>query len=130
VRDNLTGLMWLKNADCFGSRLWMQALTDANTLASGRCDLTDGSVEGDWYLPNVKELLSLIDYSQFDPALPASHPFSTVRGETYWTSTTRMSDAVQFAVANPFVVRLQEGTAFGGGPPPTVFRVWPVRGGN
>jgi Protein of unknown function (DUF1566) len=79
VRDNLTGLMWLKNADCFGQfRTWAQALTDANTLSNGTCGLTDGSVAGDWRLPNVKELLSLIDYGHFDPALPAGHPFVNV----------------------------------------------------
>jgi hypothetical protein len=26
VTDNLTGLIWLKNADCFGSRTWHEAL--------------------------------------------------------------------------------------------------------
>ena len=130
VRDNLTGLMWLRNADCFSSRTWPQALTDANTLASGRCGLTDRSVAGDWRLPNVKELLSLIDYGEFDPALPAGHPFLSVQSEEasiYWTSTTRISDA-SAGVANPFAVRLQEGTTWLFGLPPAVYRVWPLRG--
>ena len=61
VTDNLTGLIWLKDADCFGSRNWTNALSDANTLADGSCGLTDGSVAGDWRLPNVRELQSLID---------------------------------------------------------------------
>lgn len=26
VRDNLTGLIWLKNANCFGTQLWTNAL--------------------------------------------------------------------------------------------------------
>jgi hypothetical protein len=47
VRDQLTGLLWLKKADCFPSRAWTQALTDAKTLASGMCGLTDGSKPGD-----------------------------------------------------------------------------------
>ncbi len=38
------------------------ALTESNTLNSGECGLTDGSDVGDWRLPNVKELQSLIDY--------------------------------------------------------------------
>ena len=33
VTDNLTGLRWLKDADCFGARSWSEALSDANTLA-------------------------------------------------------------------------------------------------
>src|SRR4051794_35859814 len=32
VRDNLTGLIWLKNANCFGALQWAQALTAANTV--------------------------------------------------------------------------------------------------
>ncbi len=77
VRDNLTGLIWLKDTVCsyqFGGT-WWEALTFANTLASGRCGLTDGSVAGDWRLPNIKELQSVVDFSQENPALPADHPF-------------------------------------------------------
>jgi hypothetical protein len=139
VTDNLTALIWLQDADCFGPFIaWTQALTLANTLVSGTCGLTDGSVVGDWRLPNVKELLSLIDYGQFNPALPAGHPFLNVpivgmtgggTGE-YWSSSTRLSDAIQFSVSIPFILRLQEGFAIFGGLPPYVARVWPVRGGN
>jgi len=89
VTDNLTGLVWLENADCFGDELWAEALTDANTLASGSCGLTDGSVAGDWRLPNIKELMSLVDYSQVNPILPPGHPFNPIQAfGWYWTSTT------------------------------------------
>ena len=54
VADNLTGLIWMKNANCFGTRSWEGALFDANTLADGSCGLTDGSVAGDWRLLNIK----------------------------------------------------------------------------
>ena len=30
IRDNLTGLIWLKDANCFGSRTWSEALSDCN----------------------------------------------------------------------------------------------------
>jgi hypothetical protein len=43
VKDNLTGLIWLKDANCFSRRTWAQALSDANSLANGSCGLTDGS---------------------------------------------------------------------------------------
>src|SRR5712691_11453672 len=62
VRDNLTGLIWLKDILCAaraGSPTWLDALTFANTLASGTCGLRDGSVAGDWRLPNIRELQSL-----------------------------------------------------------------------
>ena len=58
VTDNITGLIWLKNANCFGSRTWNHALADANGLNSGDCGLTDGSSAGDWRLPNYNELFS------------------------------------------------------------------------
>jgi len=88
VTDNLTGLIWLKNANCFGKRTWTQALSDANTLNSGECGLGDGSSEGDWRLPNVRELQSLVDYGRYSPALPSGHPFTGVQSSLYWSSTS------------------------------------------
>lgn len=101
VTDNLTGLIWLREGNCtafFASdgighndRPWQAALAAAQQLASGYCGLTDGSVAGDWRLPNLRELLSLIDFSQISPALPAGHPFlNTVSSlpSYYWSSTT------------------------------------------
>jgi len=88
VKDNLTGLVWLKNANCFGMRVWATALTDCNSLNSDECGLSDGSAEGDWRLPNVKELQSLIDYGRSNPALPTDHPFTGVESSYYWSSTT------------------------------------------
>ena len=89
VTDNLTGLMWLKDANCFGAKSWSQALADCNNLSSGSCGLSDGSVAGDWRLPNRKELLSLVDYSQWDPAMPQGHPFDIAQSEfIYYLSST------------------------------------------
>ena len=93
VTDNLTGLIWLKNANCFGTRTWADALSDCNSLASGSYGLSDGSVAGDWRLPNVKELQSLIHYGVYGPALPntlgtgqwsESDPFTNVQSYSYW----------------------------------------------
>ena len=46
--DNLTGLIWLKDANCFGPRTWSDALSVCNGLADGSCWLTDGSDAGDF----------------------------------------------------------------------------------
>jgi len=73
VTDKLTGLIWLKNANCFGTKTWQQALDSANNLANGQCSLTDGSTVGQWRLPNVKELQSLINFGFFNPALSNRH---------------------------------------------------------
>jgi hypothetical protein len=103
VWDNLTGLIWLRDASCDalgqnGAGTWQQALDAANALASGQCGLTDGSRLGEWRLPNIKELYSLFDLAFFEPAL--SNATGTARwmdGDafvgvqpvtSYWSSTT------------------------------------------
>ena len=86
VTDNLTDLVWLKNANCFGFISWENALTNANNLASGSCDLTDESNIGDWYLPSIKQLQSIVDSSRFNPVLP-SDTFTGIQS-SYWSSTT------------------------------------------
>jgi hypothetical protein len=133
VRDNLTGLVWLRDARCDERITWHQALTLANTLAHGQCSLTDGSIPGDWRMPNVKEFLSLFDYGQFAPALPVGHPFlnvpvAGVDGDPrYWTSTIRLMDAVLFSFADPFGINLTEGTMFGTGNGLDQYHLWAVR---
>ncbi|HOO91277.1 MAG TPA: DUF1566 domain-containing protein [Syntrophales bacterium] len=87
VTDNLTGLIWLKNSTDLGQKNWAEALVVCNALKHGDCGLTDGSSEGDWRLPNVNELHSLVDKSRLNPALPAGHPFLGLTG-SYWSSTT------------------------------------------
>ena len=84
VTDNLTGLVWMRDANCqifyYGdtsgqnNRNWEDALASCNSLFSGYCSLTDGSAIMTWRLPNRNELESLIDISQWSPALPSGHP--------------------------------------------------------
>jgi len=124
VTDNLTGLIWLKNASCFGARTWTQALSDANTLNDGECGLGDGSSEGDWRLPNVRELQSLHDYGRYSPALPSGHPFTGVRLGDYRSSTT-----LAYNTSYAWYVCLVVGHV--GVVNKTIpYFVWPVRGGQ
>ena len=60
VLDIETGLIWLKNANCFGKKSWGNAMSAAGTLAEGQCGLTDGSVAGDWRLPTIEEWKAFI----------------------------------------------------------------------
>jgi len=133
VTDNLTGLIWLKNANCFGTRAWSQALTDCNNLADGSCGLTDGSVAGDWRLPNVKELQSLIHYGVYGPALPDTAGtgkwtegdlFSGVQSSRYWSATTYASHT-----DHAWTVDLTRGHVSNGHKVSSYY-VWPVRGGQ
>ena len=99
VTDNLTGLIWLRNANCFGPRDWNQAIIDCNVLGNGQCGLTDGSGPESWRLPNKFELESLFDLQYWEPALSNSagtgqwthgDPFTNlITDADYWSSTTR-----------------------------------------
>lgn len=79
VKDNLTALVWLQESNCYSLRTWEEALTDASTLADGVCSLSDGSSAGEWRVPTMKELLSLVDWGFHDPAL------SNASGTAKWT---------------------------------------------
>lgn len=124
VTDNLTDLVWLKNANCDGTKTWDNALAFANGLANGQCGLTDGSAAGDWWLPNWNELRSLIDASQYDPALPSGHPFTGVQSSYYWSSTTYADDTdiAWYVYMNYGYVSTYYKTS--------TYHVWPVRAGQ
>ena len=92
VTDNLTGLVWLKDATRFGNMGWTNALDACNTLADDGVELTDGSMVGDWRLPNNKELRRLIDFGSAFPALPDGHPFTVPNNGSVWSSTTSMNN--------------------------------------
>ncbi len=81
VTDTNTDLMWTKDANLkVTCVLWQQAIDYANNL----------NLYGytDWRLPTVNELISLIDYTKYSPALPAGHPFINMQPDFYWSSTT------------------------------------------
>jgi hypothetical protein len=126
VYDKLTGLIWLKNANCF-KLTWNAALSAANGLASGACGLSDGSVAGDWRLPTVEQLESLIDLSQNSPALLAGHPFTNVQWwtyDSYWSSSNYAN-----RTGSAWSVNIGHGNTEGVGKNIYSYSVWPVRTG-
>ncbi|MBJ6799864.1 Lcl C-terminal domain-containing protein [Geomonas propionica] len=125
VTDNLTGLIWLKQANCFGPQLWMDALSLAKNLHSGTCGLSDNSVAGDWRLPNILELESLVDISNINPALPTGHPFTNVQNTGYLSSTTNA-----FHPLRARYVYFPDGAVNGASKTLDPHFVWPVRGGR
>jgi hypothetical protein len=122
VTDNVTGLIWLRNANCYGSQNWQTALNNSNALANGSCGLSDSSVAGDWRLPNVRELASLVDYQRNPaPTLPIGHPFTGFVSNTYWSSTSyRLSLSGAWFVVFPSGSISYNNKAFN-------FYVWSVR---
>ena len=88
LTDNLTGLIWLQKADCFGVMTTQGlALASANGLGSNSCALTDGSLPGDWRLPNRNEMRSLISYGQASGSTwLLSNGFSNPQEGWYWSS--------------------------------------------
>jgi hypothetical protein len=134
VTDNLTGLIWLRNANCWGTQSWVNALIYANSLTSGSCGLSDGSQAGDWRLANVRELQSLFHYGGVhDPPVPNAagtgqwtegNPFTGIQSDYYWSSTTHAvySDAV-------WGLHLYDGHGEAHNKALLSY-VWPVRGGQ
>ena len=105
ITDQLTGLVWVKNAGCFSPTNWASALTAANQLASGACGLADGSTAGQWRMPNANELESLVDVSRNNPAVSAASPFSKISlTSAYWSSTTYMALS-----SNALAIRFSDG---------------------
>jgi hypothetical protein len=128
ITDNLTGLMWSKNANLpNGEKTWQGALDYVKSINNG------AGLGGynDWRLPNRKELFSLIDHSRYNPALPSGHPFPNVQGaypnveaDPYWSSTTFAN-----TTNNAWVVGMWSGSV-NGGYKPSFGYVWPVRSGQ
>jgi hypothetical protein len=136
VTDNLTGLIWLKNAACFGVRNWFSALDDCAWLSDPYCGLSDGSSSGDWRLPNLFELESLRSMQYYNPALSNAagtghwsegDAFTNVQSNNYWSSTTTPGSTYINLYA--WAVDLTNGstTSFISS---TYNYVWPVRGGQ
>lgn len=137
VTDNLTSLVWLQNANCYGARSWADGIDDANNLegdGTSGCGLNDNSQQGDWRMPNVKEIQSLMDYGHAFPTLllPEGHPFVDVqaggiddRPSSYWTSTSigpASSGVYSVSLSVGWVERLSLSGNFN-------WYVWPVKGG-
>jgi len=141
VIDMLTGLVWLQDASCSelagtdvdGATNWVTALTAAAALADGMCGLSDGSVAGDWRLPSINGLQSLVDYQYCDPALSDAagtaqwsegDAFSGALSDYYWSSTSCLC-----YLSSAWSVNLTDGGVYDDGKVYSL-NVWPVRGGH
>ncbi len=117
VTDTVTGLIWLKNANCFGLQNYAAANNAAAGLQTGACGLTDNSTPGDWRLPTREEfqaiLLSscptapkIVGNNLPNPGCYSNNSWATgVQSSFYWTSTTYAPNT-----ANAWTVSLSSGS--------------------
>jgi hypothetical protein len=142
VTDNLTGLIWLKNANCPNSpRNWQTALNDVASLNTNGTmngnDCGDLSNQTDWRLPNVRELQSLVDYGFSNPARSnisgtgqagsPDDPFTNTNfpASNYWSSTS-----FAFNSLTAWVVNFGDGFVLFGNKTSNFGFVIAVRGGS
>jgi len=109
------GLVWLKNANCFGTQNWQTAMNSAAGLQSGSCGLTDKSTAGQWRLPTKEEL---------QRRQQNKSGFNNVQANYYWSSSS-----YSFYTDYAWFVGMGYGGMFGYGKSYS-FYVWPVRAGQ
>ncbi len=81
--DSRTGLTWQDNRFVESERVtYMQAEKLCKELRLGK--------HNDWHIPTIRELLSIIDYKKYDPAILDG--FSVDDASYYWSSTQYMGD--------------------------------------
>ncbi len=118
VHDRLSGLDWMQDLAPAGwPRFWNEALDFIANL-NNRLHLG----YSDWRLPNRRELFSLLDYGQKNPALTPDHPFEGLELSWYWSSTSYAGDP-----AYAWYVHTEGGRMFYGDKGRS-YLVWPVRG--
>jgi len=147
VTDTVTGLIWLKQADCLPPGDWSAANQSAAGLKDGDCGLSDNSSPGDWRLP-VREEWEATVVSRLSGVGGLCVPALVNDAWTscYGNGTTSLQDvaaAVYWAAGPTSRFELASGGfALGSAaadlatglivtPPRTFTRlVWPVRGGQ
>jgi murein DD-endopeptidase MepM/ murein hydrolase activator NlpD len=77
ITDTTSGLMWQQTET--KAMTWEKALT--------YCENLDLAGYRDWRLPNIRELVSLVDDSRYEPSVDIAY-FSGCRPSPYWSSTT------------------------------------------
>jgi hypothetical protein len=154
VLDRNTGLVWLANANCFGTLDWHSAVEVVENLsdlhdrticggASGDdcdCGLSDNSSPGEWRLPSISEWREMTenaaDQGCQNPALTddlglscwtdecTSCSFYDVQSTWYWSASSEVLNP-----SNAYVLNLRYGSVTWN-VKPGVLPVWPVRYGQ
>ena len=135
VIDNRTGLIWLKNACYFGEKTWKIAMEKVASLAHGKCELSDNSVQGDWRLPTIDEWRVMIDEKYRRPVLSNTagtdkwkegDAFCDVQNSYYWSSSNEPSLFSRQSYTY-WLISLSTGSFNETSSTYISFYVWPVR---
>lgn len=124
ITDNLTGLMWLKNASLLDKGDWETALikiADFNSKSGDDKVDTHSANYADWRMPNRLELSSIIAWTEDYPALPEGHPFEGLQPSYYWSSTT-----VKHLPENAWSAHMDYGDVYHN-KKSNQYYIWPVR---
>ncbi len=89
ITDRVTGLMWQEKppyqlggeGEIYDLKDWKSSLA--------YCEELDLSGYDDWHLPDINELVAMVDYAKKKPALDTAFSGGST---SYWSSTTRTKD--------------------------------------
>ncbi len=147
VTDCLTGLIWLKNANCTdtsnnipnptGALSMQNAMLWVAGLQNGICGLTDMSYAGDWRLPTKAEWMAMMARAHkqgyTNPILTNGagtaqwtngDVFDNVQSNYYWSSTPYTPNPIYLWIAN------MPSYYFNGGGGAFSYPIMAVRGGQ
>ncbi|MBP6857614.1 MAG: DUF1566 domain-containing protein [Candidatus Pacebacteria bacterium] len=119
ITDSATGLMWQKcsdgqtGLDCSGGSAIGVLFDDGDgdlgithQPAINYCDSLSLATHSDWRLPNVKELMSIVDYGRVNPAIDPTY-FPATQSGFYWSST-----AYENSANNAWLVHFSDGSVY------------------
>lgn len=96
VTDKLTSLVWMKHTTCWGNIRYVDArrkIEEANRPGSATACGDYAGGRSDWRIPNVRELMSLVDISNAGSLItPSGAPFTALTSSSYWSSTSRSNN--------------------------------------
>jgi hypothetical protein len=100
ITDNSTGLVWEKLTSDATIHNFNNSYTWADAFAAKIAALNTANFAGhsDWRLPNINELLTLVDWGKVNPAIDSVFNNGTNNSFTqldiYWSSTTYQSNSL------------------------------------
>ena len=95
ITDISANLEWQDNV-VSAEKNWNEAISYCEDLSLGRHD--------DWRLPNRNELISIVDYSKYNPAIK-ENIFQNITSSYYWSSSSYASYS-----SNAWIVNFSNGS--------------------